>query len=212
MKKICVQCQKEFELTDSEISFYKSKGLSLPKRCKQCRELNKQKNSTHEKTNNFSLIGESHATDKLGKNIKPVHILISVGVFVVFAIFMYFLSNFPNSNKIQNYEYSNQYEYNFANENLLVEHFNKHGHEFGYSSKEDYLKGAINIIKNPNAQTRIQDDGDTCYYLQVTDEFVVVSPDGNIRTYFRPGDGNSEEGYEYFLRQQIVPFSFLLAS
>ena len=42
MKVICKQCGKEFELSNSEMEFYKSKNLELPKRCKECRELNKQ--------------------------------------------------------------------------------------------------------------------------------------------------------------------------
>ena len=42
---ICKQCGKEFELSNSEIDFYKSKNLELPKRCKECRELNKQNGS-----------------------------------------------------------------------------------------------------------------------------------------------------------------------
>ncbi len=43
MKIICKQCHREFEFTESEIQFYKSKGLSLPKRCKNCRQQNKEK-------------------------------------------------------------------------------------------------------------------------------------------------------------------------
>ena len=43
LKRTCVQCGKEFEMNQSEISFYKKKKLSLPKRCKECRELNKAK-------------------------------------------------------------------------------------------------------------------------------------------------------------------------
>lgn len=42
MKRICKQCGSEFEITNSEISFYKKKKLYLPKRCKQCRDKNKQ--------------------------------------------------------------------------------------------------------------------------------------------------------------------------
>lgn len=42
MIRRCKQCGKSFELTDSEIKFYEEKNLSLPKRCKECREANKQ--------------------------------------------------------------------------------------------------------------------------------------------------------------------------
>ncbi|MDE7297771.1 MAG: zinc-ribbon domain-containing protein [Lachnospiraceae bacterium] len=42
----CKQCEKEFELTDSEIDFYNSKGLEIPKRCKACRDENKTRKRT----------------------------------------------------------------------------------------------------------------------------------------------------------------------
>ena len=41
MKRKCVECGKEFELPQSEINFFKKKGLNLPKRCKECREKKK---------------------------------------------------------------------------------------------------------------------------------------------------------------------------
>ncbi len=42
MTKTCVQCGKEFELTDSEVAFFEGKGLELPKRCSACRKENKR--------------------------------------------------------------------------------------------------------------------------------------------------------------------------
>ena len=44
MKRICKQCGKEFELSDSETDFYRRKGLQLPKRCYTCRQKNKEEN------------------------------------------------------------------------------------------------------------------------------------------------------------------------
>ena len=41
MNKKCVQCGKLFTLSDSELEFFKSKKLSVPKRCKECREQNR---------------------------------------------------------------------------------------------------------------------------------------------------------------------------
>lgn len=37
-KQKCVSCGKAFILTDSEIAFFESKSLNLPKRCEICRE------------------------------------------------------------------------------------------------------------------------------------------------------------------------------
>lgn len=42
MKVNCKQCGKEFELSNSEIEFFKKENLELPKRCKECREFNKK--------------------------------------------------------------------------------------------------------------------------------------------------------------------------
>ena len=210
MKKICVQCQKEFELTESEIAFYKNKGLSIPKRCKACRELNKNGRLQNTVANSYNQSPPANQKKNSNK-VNPVLLVVALVLVIVFAVVLISSGGSDSSGNNQNNGYSQQYEYTFASEDLWVQHFNKHRYEFGYTIKESYLEGAINVINNPNAQTRIQDDGDTCYYLQATDEFVVVSSDGNIRTYFKPGDGNPKEGYEYFLRQQIEPL-FLLAS
>lgn len=43
MKRICKQCGTEFTLSESEILFYRSKNLHLPKRCENCRRENKMK-------------------------------------------------------------------------------------------------------------------------------------------------------------------------
>ncbi|MDE6036177.1 MAG: zinc-ribbon domain-containing protein [Ruminococcus sp.] len=42
MKFICKQCNKEFEMTASEIEYFRSKNLNIPKRCRNCREMNRQ--------------------------------------------------------------------------------------------------------------------------------------------------------------------------
>ena len=50
-KIICRDCKKEFILLKGEQKFYEDKGLALPVRCKECRNLRKQQNET-EKTEN----------------------------------------------------------------------------------------------------------------------------------------------------------------
>lgn len=42
-KRMCKECGKEFILSDGEIQFYTDRSLSVPKRCKECREKNKSK-------------------------------------------------------------------------------------------------------------------------------------------------------------------------
>lgn len=87
--------------------------------------------------------------------------------------------------------------YTFRSEALLEEHYQKHGVEMGFATKEDYVAAANEVIFSPNALHKLEaEDGDDVYYLEATNEFVIVSTDGYIRTYFYP-----EDGKEYFDRQ-----------
>ncbi len=51
MTRKCIQCGKDFQLSDGEIKFYKEKGLELPKRCEECRDKNKKKDADKQNTN-----------------------------------------------------------------------------------------------------------------------------------------------------------------
>ena len=87
-------------------------------------------------------------------------------------------------------------EYHFRSQKLLTEHFEKHGQEFAgdfdYKSAKDYEKGASDVINNSEALHKVEsEDGDGVYYIEATNEFVILSTDGYIRTYFRPNGGKS---------------------
>ncbi len=85
----------------------------------------------------------------------------------------------------------------FRNERLLEQHYDKHGIEMGFASAEEYEEAAFAVVCNPDALHKIeQEDGDHVYYVEETNEFVVVSTDGYIRTYFYPN-----AGIDYFNRQ-----------
>lgn len=85
----------------------------------------------------------------------------------------------------------------FRNRKLLMQHYEKHGRDMGFSSASEYEKAAAAAAANPNALHKIEsDDGDDVYYVEATNEFVVVSTDGNIRTYFLP-----DSGIKYFNKQ-----------
>lgn len=87
--------------------------------------------------------------------------------------------------------------YTFRNRYLRDEHFKKHGKEFDYATAQDYEAGASAVVNNDQALHKTEaDDGDDVYYLEKTNEFVVVSADGYIRTYFKPNDG-----MKYYNRQ-----------
>ena len=90
-----------------------------------------------------------------------------------------------------------QRSYTFRSKKLLDSHYEKHGKEMGFSSAKEYEKAASKVVTNEDALHKIEEeDGDDVYYIESTNEFVVVSKDGYLRTYFYPSDG-----LDYFNRQ-----------
>ncbi len=67
-------------------------------------------------------------------------------------------------------------------------HFDKHGGEFPFLTEEEYVQAAQDFTSHPPPGTRIvvQEDGDQAYYSPERNFFAVTSPDGKIRTFFRP--------------------------
>ena len=83
-------------------------------------------------------------------------------------------------------------EYHFRNEQLLETHYQKHGKEMGFSNGDEYEKAASDVVNNPKSlHKKEKEDNDDVYYLEKTNEFVIVSTDGYIRTYFNPDAGKS---------------------
>ena len=88
-------------------------------------------------------------------------------------------------------------DYTFRSEDQLEDHYQKHGVEMGFHSAQEYLEAANRVISDPDTLHKLEaEDGDDVYYLERTNEFVIVSKAGYIRTYFYPGDGIA-----YFNRQ-----------
>jgi len=76
-------------------------------------------------------------------------------------------------------------EYEFRNQKLLDKHYDKHGIEMGFASAKEYEAAACAVANNPKALHKLEEeDGDDVYYLEDTGEFVVISTDGFIRTYY----------------------------
>lgn len=87
--------------------------------------------------------------------------------------------------------------YTFRNQDLLESHYQKHGVDMGFSSAEEYEEAACAVINNPDALHKLEaEDGDDVYYVEATNEFVILSTDGYIRTYFYP-----DAGIDYYNRQ-----------
>lgn len=94
-------------------------------------------------------------------------------------------------------EASDYTEYRFRNQKLLDNHYKKHGEEMGFPSAEAYEKAASDVVNNPSAlHKKEKEDNDDVYYVEETNEFVIVSSDGYLRTYFYP-----DAGMKYYERQ-----------
>ncbi|MBE5954719.1 MAG: hypothetical protein E7257_11310 [Lachnospiraceae bacterium] len=108
--------------------------------------------------------------------------------------------NDPETEQVTEAEPTTEVEivtYEFRKQQYLDEHFEKHGSEFDYETAEEYLAGANRVINDPNSLYKTEaEDGDHIYYLESTNEFVVLATDGYIRTYFKPS-----AGIDYFNRQ-----------
>ncbi len=90
-------------------------------------------------------------------------------------------------------------KYYFRSEKLFDSHYEKHGAEFGDITQDEYLDLANELInaegKNILHKTE-KEDGDFLYYDTETNEFLVLSTDGYIRTFFKPS-----AGLDYWERQ-----------
>lgn len=207
--RTCKQCGKQFEIEDGEIKFFRDKNLSLPKRCRGCRKLNNgSTGSVYNKQKSGIINGIS------GKNkLRFGFIGICLIIWLVFYLgFLNQDSGYPvsketapeirnedNVSKEIGWEAGNEnaVSYEFRNAEYLQEHYDKHGAEFGYTSPEEYLEGANKVICAEDVLHKLEaEDGDGVYYLERTNEFVIISTDGYIRTYFKP-----EDGIEYYNRQ-----------
>ena len=87
----------------------------------------------------------------------------------------------------------------FADQRRLDEHFEKHGAEFGRLTKQDYLRQA-QLLRDAKSGDPILEtvrrDGVVTRFDRQTGAFVAFNPNGVIRTFFKPNDGE-----RYFRRQ-----------
>ena len=87
----------------------------------------------------------------------------------------------------------------FASRQKLVDHYKKHGREFGAPTMEQYLRKAQALRDRPAGGAileSVRPDGVVSRYDRETGDFLAFNRDGVIRTYFRPTDGEA-----YYRRQ-----------
>lgn len=79
----------------------------------------------------------------------------------------------------------------FATENLYQRHVSKHLAEYGDISEEEYINRARKLLQSPASDDILslkRSDGSVSKYRISTNEFVVGTKDGHIRTAFKPKD------------------------
>jgi pyocin large subunit-like protein len=97
----------------------------------------------------------------------------------------------------------NRPDIGFASRQKLVDHYRKHGREFGSITMEQYLRGAQELRDRPTGGTILETarpDGSVTRYDRGSGDFIAFHRAGVIRTYFRPTDG--EAYYRRQLRRQ----------
>lgn len=213
MRFICKQCGKEFEITEGEAEFFLSKGMELPKRCKECRSANKMK-----KENDFDAATyrarqmPERSTGYSTSKSKYLKVILGVVAILILAGFgfsklpalinnnsgyddssvsttVYTFSGYGTSSAItgeaEEYLPVDENMLTFRNVDLLISHYQKHGAEVGASSPDEYQRKAAAVVSSENVLHKTEsEDGDYVYFNPSTGEFVIVSTDGYIRTYY----------------------------
>lgn len=90
-------------------------------------------------------------------------------------------------------------EIGFASRKKFVDHYDKHGSEFGLISKEEYLRQAQELRDRPLDSTvleSVRSDGVITRFDKTSGAFLAFNADRIIRTFFKPNDGEA-----YFRRQ-----------
>jgi pyocin large subunit-like protein len=81
----------------------------------------------------------------------------------------------------------------------MVDHYRKHGREFGEITMEQYLRNAQELRDRPAGGAileSVRPDGVVTRFDRGSGDFIAFNRDGVIRTYFRPADGEA-----YYKRQ-----------
>ena len=87
----------------------------------------------------------------------------------------------------------------FASRTKLVEHYEKHGREFGSITIDEYLQMAQELRDRPADGSVVEaarSDGVVTRFDRGSGAFLAFTADRTIRTFFKPNDGEA-----YFRRQ-----------
>ena len=87
----------------------------------------------------------------------------------------------------------------FASRQKTIDHYRKHGREFGSITMEQYVRKAQGLRDRPAGGPvleSVRSDGVVTRFDRESGDFIAFNRDGTIRTYFRPADGEA-----YYQRQ-----------
>lgn len=87
----------------------------------------------------------------------------------------------------------------FATRRKFLDHYEKHGHEFGAIRREEYLRRAQELRDRPVTESVLESvrrDGVVTRFDKTSGAFLAFDADLTIRTFFKPNDGEN-----YFRRQ-----------
>ena len=88
----------------------------------------------------------------------------------------------------------------FETPESMQKHYAKHGEEYGDISTESYVSLANELVNAPasdDVEKIVRSDGSTAIYRFSTNDFLVVTKDGSIRTFFKPKNGKEYWAYEH---------------
>lgn len=202
MKKICIQCGKEFDMSEAELAFYEDKNLEVPKRCYRCRQSNRIRRYDAVVPRGIGKKGKNYFG--IGRAMPGAFAILLMVAALIFGRSLLTPGD-PSGNRtpssgagIEGMQFDGNVEARvFRNFDLLAQHYEKHGKSMGFGSAEEYLAAANAVVASPEALHKVEkEDGDAVYYLESSNDLVIVSTDGYIRTYFRPEDGKG-----YYERQ-----------
>lgn len=91
-------------------------------------------------------------------------------------------------------------EIRFETSESMRKHYMKHSKEYGDISIESYLSLANELANAPasdDVEKIARSDGSTAIYRFSTNDFLVVTKDGSIRTFFKPKSGKEYWAYEH---------------
>ena len=89
------------------------------------------------------------------------------------------------------------------NKKTLDTHFGKHAKSLGLGSKKSYAAHAVkfaNVVDKKNCVSFIDaKTGSTYKYNKVTNELAIITKNGFVATYYKPGGG-----YDYYKSQKAI--------